>query len=243
MIQRASLATLAMATFSAAAAQQLLPPVQDDPSDIVVRGNPNAPARRLPGPIDYLRSTCFDPLRLTGYPAPPADDVDWEPLDDDQRQAFKIADSSAPAFSLADARRGLTLIIKFEAGDGKGNIHAERCTMAIIGPIAERALLDALSALYHGGGTQRHVGHKAGVPVIKGWHQWRWNGIPDRHKPAWRAFRAIKGVPSFVVVADLNYYQTADYVTLNLRSRLDGNVHVVELEYVTRKPLRPRPKD
>lgn len=243
MIMRAGFAVLALAALAAPATPQSLPVTPTDPSDIVVLGKRGALARVLPSPIDYLRKLCFDPLRLTGYPEPPNDDPDWEPLNDRNRQTFGLTNSTAPAFSLVDDKRGVKLAIKFEGGDGKGNIHAERCTMAIIGTIAERQLYDGLSKLYHGAGTQRHVGHRHGVTEIKGWRQWRWNGIHDRHKPVWRAFRRSNGPPSFVVVTDLTYYQTADYVTLNLRSKLDGSVHVVDLEYVTRKPLRPRPAE
>lgn len=207
--------------------------------EIVVTARP----RELPpllDPVGYYRQHCFEPSRLTGQPAPPEEDSDWMPLEEDIRRQFGAADPAIPAFALVDMKRGHTLLLKFEQFSDARNVHENRCTMVIIGGGDHEALVDDMAKLFRGPGTQRHVGKKDGVPEIIGWEQWVWTAIPSRGSERWQvqeARGAARGAGTWVVVTSPGFWSRSDYVLGDLKIKTEGPraVSVLSFSHKTKK--------
>lgn len=190
--------------------------------EIVVVGRRGA----QPPPLDavaYYKRHCFDAPRRTGRFAPPADDPAWEPLNDKVRAQFGVTDPDVPAYSLVDDARARTLVIKFEQLRLPQNLVEDRCTLAILGGDDHARLIAQVSKLFGGPGTQRHVGHAAGVERIPGWRQTLWTGRPQRGSRRWRvneADGAAKAGGTWTVVTDIgSFYASNDYILGDLKTR------------------------
>lgn len=241
MLLFAFVAALALATGlqSAAMPQATVPePSFHDLDDIVITARKGRPAPTLDA-VGYFRRYCYEPNRLTGRSSPPSSDPDWTPLDHHVRAQFGVADPDVPAFGLTDADDGRTLLLKIERLPKAGGLVESRCTMVIIGGADHRRLPGALSALFRGSGTQRHVGAADGSPRLDGWEQRLWSAMPARRSKSWREVNsrgqaAARG--TWVVVTDLRFYDDHDYVMGDLKTRTGAGkpLSLVTLGYTTR---------
>lgn len=209
--------------------------------DIVVTARKGAPPPKLDA-IGYFRRYCYEPNRMTGKSALPSDDLDWEPLGDRTRAQFGIIDTEIPAFGLADASRGSTLLLKVERFPKPGGLVESRCTMAVVGGDDHRRLPRQLSALFRGPGTQRHVGAVGGSPRVEGWEQWLWSAMPGRRSKSWHEINSeTRGASrgTWIVVTRLDFYNDHDYVMGDLKTRQGAGkpLSVLTLAYTT-KPSR-----
>jgi hypothetical protein len=196
---------------------------EPDIADIVVTARGTPPARL--DPIVYLRLYCFDPARLRGSPEPPTASY-WVPLDPETRTRFGAQNPEVQAFGLVDPVRRLTLLLKLERFDRPARVVEHRCTLAVFGTVEERALADAISNLFRGPGTQRHVDHPDGVPSLPGWKQWLWSAMPGRGSKGWRSVNATgrrDAGATWVVVTDPSFYAAHDHVLTDLKVRKAGH--------------------
>ena len=223
----------------ATAAQPAPPPPPDDGfADIVVTARPG-PLRPLRDAIDYYRDYCFDANRLSGRPAPPVDDSDWQALDETPRRQFGVTDAASLAFGLADRARHRTLLLKFERLSRPGGLVENRCTLVVIGGNEHGGLVRQMSALFHGTGTQRHVGAVDGAPRLPGWRQWLWTGMPQRGSRSWRVVAGsgpARPGGTWVVVTDLRFYDNYDYILgdLKIRDSAGRPVSMLSFAFTTR---------
>lgn len=202
------------------------PPPADDleaAAEIVVTGRRGSAAPK-PGPIDYYRTHCFEAVRRMGRPLAPTDeDRDWAPLGDAARRQLRISDPATPAFDLIDEARGHMLILKLEHFSRPHALEEIRCTLVVVGGKDHARLEGGMAALFRSPGTERHVGHAAGVDKVAGWRQWAWTGMPDRRSRNWRGLTgsgAAKSRPSFLVVTDpASFYNSYDYIAGELKTR------------------------
>lgn len=215
------------------------PPVtQEAPlEDIVVTARRGAPPPLLDA-AGYYKRLCFEPARLTRRFSPPDDDSDWQPLTDKVRVQFGIADPEVPAFGLVDGPRAQTLLIKFERFALAGKLTEIRCTLVILGGDHAK-LVDQVSKLFGGPGTQRHVGHADGVERIPGWRQWVWTGRPQRRSKNWRvveAAGAARAGGTWIRVIDPSlFYREMDYILGDLKTKTTPGrpVSVLSFTYTT----------
>lgn len=217
---------------------QPAPPQEDSFAEIVVTARPG-PLPPLRDAIDYYRDYCFDANRLSGRSTPPAGDSDWQPLDEATRRQFGVTDPDIPAFGLADGARRRTLLMKFERLSRPGRLTENRCTLVIIGGDEHDGLIRQLSALFHGPGTQRHVGAADGSPTLRGWRQWLWTGMPARGSRSWRVVAPSGRTPAggtWLVVTDPRFYDNYDYVLgdLKIRESPDRPVSILSFAFTTR---------
>jgi hypothetical protein len=234
----AAAATAALLADGAAAQPPPPPPPENGFTDIVVTARPG-PLRPLRDAIDYYRDYCFDANRLSGRSAPPVDDSDWQPLDDTTRRQFGVTDPDSPAFGLVDRARQRTLLLKFERLLRPGGLIESRCTLVVIGGNEHGRLVRQMSALFHGTGTQRHVGAVDGAPSLRGWRQWLWTGMPQRGSRSWRVVAGsgpVRPGGTWVVVTDLRFYDNNDYVLgdLKIREGAGRPVSMLSFAFTTR---------
>lgn len=215
-----------------------VPPATDaQPEDIVVTGRRRAPPPLLDA-VGYYKRHCFEPARLTRRFSPPDDDTDWQLLDDKVRAQFGLVGPEVPAFGLADGPRAQTLLIKFERFALANKLTEIRCTLVIMGGDHAR-LVDQVSKLFGGPGTQRHVGHEAGVARIPGWQQWVWTARPRRRSKSWRvnqAAGAARADGTWTVVIDPSlFYGDLDYVLGDLKTKTTPGrpISVLSFAYTT----------
>ncbi|MCX9148158.1 hypothetical protein [Erythrobacter sp. WG] len=217
--------------------------IPDRLDEIVVSRRTGAPPARLDA-IGYLQRYCFDANRLAGRSAPPEDDPVWEPLDEETRARFGIADASVPAFGLVDEDRRHTLAIKFDTRASREGLRENRCTLAVIGGEDHARLPDRISAMFRGRGTQRHVGQREGFERTEGWRQWLWTAMPNRRSRNWQSINgATRGRVSdtWLVVTDEAFYDMHDYVVTDLKTR-DGeneSLSIITFVYMTRETRKP----
>ncbi len=154
------------------------------------------------------------------------------------RARFGIADPSVPAFSFTDEGRGHVLLLKFERFGQKNRVIENRCTLVVIGGRNHDRLPSQMARLFKGAGTERHVGHAAGAPAVKGWRQWVWTGMPQRGSREWRAVRPSRGANggTWLVVTDPAFYDNFDYILGDLKTRTDGGrpVSMLSFSYLRR---------
>lgn len=97
-----------------------------------------------------------------------------------------------------------------------------------------------MSALFHGPGTQRHVGEPDGSPSLPGWQQWVWTGMPRRGSRSWRVIERsgrIRSGGSWLVVTDPRFYDSYDYLLGDLKTRTSDGRPVSVLSFaLTRRP-------
>lgn len=214
--------------------------------DIIVRAKPGPPHAQ-PTTIDYFRKHCFDPNRLHGAALSPESDLDWEPTSDDIRARLKITDPATVSFMLAADGEGRTLIFKTEQINtepphAKIKLTEDRCTFVVLGGKAHKELLNPISKMFRGPGTQRHVGYSAGIPKADGWQQWLWSVIPAIGSKNWDVYRSRTRRDTFVVVTNWNYYEQFEYVFGDLKIRTDAGrmVSILTLGHIYRTPTRKR---
>lgn len=233
-----ALATLGVTTGRA----QDSPPAKEAPleniEDIVVTARKGAPPPKLDA-VGYYQRYCFDANRLTGQSAPPFDDHAWNILDDELRARFNITDPEVPAFSLVDAERGTTLLLKFERSLGSGGVRESKCTMVIIGGGDHDRLPGQVAGVFRGPGTQRHVGHRSWGKGPKGWRWWLWTGMPGRRSKSWQTVsNEMRNNPvgDWITVYDLAFYNDYDYIVGDLKTKLEGSkpLSVLSFVYVTK---------
>jgi hypothetical protein len=210
---------------------------QDDFADIEVVARPG-PLPPLRDAIDYYRSFCFEAARQDGRPASPESDSDWQALGAETRRRFGVEDPDAPVFGIADPARHRTLLVKVERFTRPGRLVEHRCTLVVIGGDEHAALPDRMSRLFGGPGTERHVGEAVGAPALPGWRQWLWTAMPARGSASWRVHRPRTGPPSFIVVTDLRFYDSYDYVFGDLKTRLRGDTPVSMLSFSLTRRVR-----
>lgn len=213
-------------------------------AEIVVTARKDAPPAQLDA-VGFFQRHCFDAIRVNGRPSTPGADSAWDVLDSKARQQFGITDAAVPAYGLVDAQQGHSLAMKFERFPHKQGITETRCTLAVIGGRDHDRLVGQLSALFRGNGTQRHVGHRDGVPPIDGWKQWRWTAIPSRGAQNWQAWNAQTrgiGIDSWVVVATPAFYDAKDYVVTDLQTRVGPGspLSMISLAFFSRTDRRQR---
>lgn len=237
----------ALASAAGLAAQERQPDAspevpQDKLDEIVVSRRKQAPPA-TPDAIDYLQRFCFDPNRRTGQSAPPVEYPGWQPLDEVGRAKFSIADPAVPAFEMFDKAREQTFLLKFETIETSPQLVENRCTLVVMGGSDHAPLIGRIASLFRGAATQRHAGHVDGVDKIEGWRQWLWTAIPSRHSDKWQAINGKAGgrrMDSWVVVTHDSFYKTADYVYIDLKTRLgdDTRLSMISFGYKTQKPLK-----
>lgn len=209
---------------------------EDDVEPIVVTGSRTPPVPKAEA-IVFFRRLCFDPTRLEGLPAIPADDPDWRPLDEEARAKFGISDPAVPAATLIDRARGHRLIVKAERLSDSGRIAVDRCTMLVVGGAQPKQLADQLSDLFGGPPTRWHVGERDGSPKIEGWEQWLWTAMPSTGSSKWETInRDRKTFPrgTWIAIANSNLFFSAyDYVLIDMKSRKGAAepVTLITLEY------------
>lgn len=213
-------------------------PPADAFEEIVVTARKDAPPPTLDA-VGYFRRYCYEPNRMTGTSASPSDDLEWEPLDEPARQRFGITDAEVPAFGLAKTSRGSALLLKAERYSRPGGLSESHCTLVVMGGDEHARLPQRLSALFGGSGTQRHVGKRDGSPRIAGWEQWLWSAMPARGSKRWREVNAglrSGGRATWVVVANLRFYDEHDYVMGDLKTRQGPGkaLSVMTLVYTTK---------
>jgi hypothetical protein len=198
------------------------PTTQEDPAafeDIVVTGQLGGP-RPQPDAVEFLRRFCFEPLRRTHGPAPPSDQKRWEELEEKTRGEFRITDPSVPAYSFVDHGRDHFLLLKFEQFSHPARVVENRCTLVVIGGQDHARFQGAMSKLFGRGGVESHVGESYGTPVVPGWRQWAWTGMPGRRSKAWQALQSARGVQGgggYLVVIDPDFYNEYDYIVGDLK--------------------------
>ena len=224
-------------------------PADDDPivMDDDIEGVTITGQREVLSPlldaVEYYRLYCYEANRLYGHSAPPVLDSDWVPLDEAGRAQFKIFDPEVPAFSLTDAVRETTLLIKFESLPQQGGLVENRCTMAILGGRDHDYLRRQIAAVFGSAGTRRHIGQADGSPKVKGWEQWLWTGMPGRHSKRWRDINAEgRGANrgTWLVVTDLRFYTDHDYIMgdLKIRQYKGQPLSMLTFSYITRAGQR-----
>lgn len=201
------------------------PPPAPDPEDIVVRARPRgeAPPPR-PDPVAYLRRFCFDPIRLTGKPLIPEDDLEWIPLERDDRARLGLTDPAVPAFALFDDYWDMRLVIRFETKEKP--IPEIRCTLITIGGENHKQYVGKMSTLFRAPGTQEHVGDDNGEPRIEGWDQHLWTAMPSRGSESWIGSNAGRRMPGQGWITVLNpslFYSRRDLIAGDLKIRLTGD--------------------
>ena len=194
-----------------------------------------------PDAVQWLRALCFDPLRRTGRFAPPADGGTWTDLGEEARRQFRIADPAVAAFAMDDAGRGQQLWLKFERLEHPHGLVEDRCTLLVVGGEGHRRFVDAMSALFRGVPTQRHVGRRDGSPALAGWQQWLWTGMLRRRAKNWTALEQPRGsLPTWVVVADVpGFYGEYDYIMGDMKLRSGPGAPVTMLAF-SRTTLQAR---
>lgn len=207
---------------TATAAQQSLGPPdapQISGEDIIVTAKPG-PIRKRLTTIGYFERHCFDATRLTGSPSVPDNDFDWDEADDRLRSLLKIGEPSVPVYTLDSDDDARQLIIRTEPATGPWKLPETRCTLIIVGGTDHRRLVNQISTMFGGPGTQRHIGERDGVKKLKDWGQWVWTAIPDRKSKNWRVFEgqgAARSAGTWVVVTSRRFYDNHDYVLVDLK--------------------------
>lgn len=207
----------------AAQSAPLSPP---SPSDIVVTAKTGTRVDP-PTAIDHFKRFCFDPVRRSGEPLSPEVDLNWLPLSDKDQRTLGIIDPERPAYGHFDASIDQTFVVKTERQVPSKGLVEHRCTLIILGQLDERRLRGELSSLLRGPPTQRHLGHQAGSEPYEGWEEWLWTAIPGHRSGAWRAHGSQtrrSSEPGWVVVTDLRFYNTADFVAVDMKSSRDRPV-------------------
>ena len=235
---------LVIAFMAGAQAQGPTAPIAPDLADVVVTARKRHGRAAPLDAVGYVQRFCFDPYRLDGKPAPPIADGIWSPLGPELRARFRLDQPDAPAFSADDPATGATLLLKFETFARPDRVVERRCTLAAIGGGDHARLPGRMAALFRGEGTQRHVGHIAGVPAIPGWEQWLWTANPGRGAHDWRDVNAnSRGAPdrTWVVVTDPSFYNEHDYVIGDLKTNHGARptISVISIAFLTREPRRP----
>lgn len=220
---RLTVAILSAALAGSLSSAQQSPTPPDNPQisgeDIVVTAKPG-PVRKRLNAIGYFTKYCFDSTRLTGKPSVPETDFDWDEADDKLRRTLNITDPSVPIYALDADDDGRQLIVRTEQVTGPWKLPQLRCTMIIVGGTTHQLLVDQVSTMFGGPGTQRHVGERDGVKKLKDWQQWVWTAIPDRKSKNWRVYQrsgAARAGGTWVVVNSRHYYDQYDYVLVDLK--------------------------
>jgi hypothetical protein len=224
-------------------ATALQPPREEpDHEELLV----TAPRRTLPPlaePAEYFRRHCFDANRLNRQSSALAgDDPDWEALDEDGRRQLGIGHAGGVAATLFDPQRGHRLVLSNERRAAPAGLTENRCSLIVIGGTGHARLRAAMAALFGGTGTSRHIGLREGAERIPGWRQQIWTGMPQRGSSLWREIGA-SGSPrpggTFLVVADLGFYDNFDFILGDLKQSEDRQppVSVMSLVY-TYRPRR-----
>lgn len=198
-------------------------PATPDPLDEIVVTRRRGSAVPRPEPFAHFRDRCFEATRRTGHPAPPpVDDRDWAPLDDATRRQLRLDDPATAAFDLFDDARGQRLILKIEQPRRTDGLAEISCSLIVLGGSGHDALPGRMSGLFGAPGSERHVGHQAGIARVAGWRQWAWTGMPGRRSHNWRSY-APSGPGSrrgsFLVVIDPEFYDSWDYIVGELKTR------------------------
>lgn len=241
--QLAKAIPLAIALAGSATAQAPPPPhtAQDDPGDfenIVVTGQRGS-TRPQPDAVEFLRKFCFDPLRLVHRPALPVDVPRWEELEEKTRSQFRISDPSVPAYGFVDQGREHLLLLKFEQFARSARVVEKRCTLVVVGGRDHARFHGGMSKLFGLTGAETHVGMEWGTPVVPGWRQWAWTGMPSRRSKSWRAFRPSRGAGggSYLIVVEPDFYNEYDYVVGDLKMKDSGSsaVSMLSLSHFRRR--------
>lgn len=208
------------------------PPAREGPGisadDIVVTAKPGPPRQRLTT-IGYFRQYCFDAMRHTRKAALPENDLDWDETDPKLRALLKITDPDVPSFALDVDGDGRQLIVTATTVKGAYDLPEKRCTMIIVGGGDHKKLVDQISSMFRGGGTQRHVGENDGVKKLTDWDQWLWASGPDRRSEAWQAIGN-----TWLIVTSPHYYDSHDYafVDLKIKKTTGRPISIVTLGYI-----------
>lgn len=213
---RFSLAAVLVATQGA-------PEPPQSSSDVVVTAKAETRVDR-PTAIDHFVRFCFDPARRSGEPISPEIDPDWLPLSSNDQRTLGVSDPDRRAYALFDDLLDQTFVVKLERRMPSKGLIENRCTLIIEGPQDEQRLRGDLSTLLRGSPTQRHLGHSAGSDPYEGWEEWLWTAIPNRRSQSWRAHGAStrrSGEPGWVVVTNLKFYDSADFVAVDMKSSRD----------------------
>ncbi|HEX8125951.1 MAG TPA: hypothetical protein VF548_10255 [Allosphingosinicella sp.] len=240
-----SLAGLLLALVAAGPGPAQTPSAAGPPpvDEIVVTGSrANAGRKPRPDAVDVLRIHCFDPARLDRRFDPPSSGPRWIELEESERVQFRIEDPDVPAFAMDDESRAQRLWLKFERFDHRSDTREQRCTLLVLGGRNHDRFVDAMSNLFRGPPTQRHVGQPEGSPAIPGWEQWLWTGMPSRGSRSWRRTEPARGSPpSWTVVVDARgFYNSFDYILGEMKSRRAAGPAVTMLTFsFTTRPGRP----
>ena len=231
MTRRACLFALLALFASPTGAQEPPPPVENEVEGVVV-STPRAVAtlaRPGPSPLDpfeVFRDHCFESNRLHRRSARPANDPAWKPLGWEARRALGIVDRSTVAYGRFDDRYGLPLVLTIDERSPGGGRIQHGCSLMILGDADPAKLRRQMAGVFHGDGTERHVGH-ASSPSYEarpGWRQWLWSAIPPRNSSDWRVFRSAR-TPNpngtFVIVTGASYYSRYAYVAGDLKYNED----------------------
>jgi hypothetical protein len=222
------------------------PPPAAEPQavdSIVVTGIRGSKPRVDPDAVDVLRSVCFEPARLTGRFAIPSSDVRWVELDEKARRQFHVSDPAAPAYAMEDQARGQQLWLKTETFAHLEGLEEQRCTLLVLGGRDHRRFAEAMSKLFRGVPTQRHVGVRDGSPALPGWEQWLWTGMPPHGSKAWSAIEQPRaGPPTWVVVSDVKqFYDDYDYILGDMKMRQAAGPPITMLSFSVTRRVPPAP--
>jgi hypothetical protein len=236
-----SLAGLVLASIASANPAQspaaAEPPAVDDIVVTAARGT--EPRKARPDAVEVLRDLCFNPARLARHFEMPSPGPRWIELDEKERRQFQIEDPSVPAFAMEDEPRAQLLWLKFETFKHSSRTEEQRCTLLVLGGRDHKRFVDDISSLFRGGPTQRHVGQRDGSPVLAGWEQWLWTGMPSHNSKGWKAVGPPKGErPTWVVVTDLaSFYNSYDYIMGDMKLRKGPGPAVTMLTFsLTTRP-------
>jgi hypothetical protein len=224
-------------------AQSAPPPEPQIVEPIVVTGTRGRRPRVAPDAVDVVRTFCFETARVTGKLQTPSSDVRWVELDEKARRQFHISDASVAAYALDDAARGQQLWLKTETFAQPGELEEQRCTVLVIGGRDHRRFIEAMSKLFGGVPTQRHVGVRDGSPAVAGWEQWLWTGMPPHGSKAWKAIEQPRGgAPSWVVVSDVaRFYDSYDYIMGDMKLRQGPGPPITMLSFSLTRRLTAGP--
>lgn len=210
----------------------LLLAAQQPEPDVTVSAR-KVPIKPIRNAIDYFGRHCFDASRLTRRPSLPIGDPAWHELSEEERGRAGLAGMEGVAFGTASVPDQAVVLVVPEPMSSNG-LREQRCRLVVVGG-DYRGFSDRIAALLRGPGTQRHVGDPDGVPMLAGWHQRRWAAIPGSRSPDWHVFTTDRGAETWVRVIAPSFYDTADYVLVDLSTRAAGPpISIIELTHTRR---------
>lgn len=185
----------------------------------------------LPEPIEQFRQHCFDAIRRDREPLIATDpSSEWTALEAHEREALRL-EPAVTAVALADPARAQRLVLTAEERSLSGRLTESRCSLIVIGGRNHDGFADGMARLFGGSGTSRHVGHAAGTEPIPGWSHLVWTAMPTRGSRAWRVAGGRR-TDSFLVVTDLQFYNSYDFVLGDLKRSENRATEVTILSLV-----------